>query len=167
MCCLVTPRTSILLVRLRSPLRILTADFGVFKSCARNSMSASLARPSTAGACRRILMAPPISPATSSLEARGCTRTAKTRPPPPFSVISIKRRCKKAIPQLCETCLNWSGRWESNPRPKLGKLLYCHCTTPALLTGLSIIQPRECPCSAEISGWLVANYFSLDGATRR
>ncbi len=25
----------------------------------------------------------------------------------------------------------WSGRWESNPRPKLGKLLYCHCTTPA------------------------------------
>src|SRR5674476_414143 len=26
----------------------------------------------------------------------------------------------------------WSGRWESNPRPKLGKLLYCHCTTPAL-----------------------------------
>src|SRR5882724_2623414 len=26
---------------------------------------------------------------------------------------------------------SWSGRWESNPRPKLGKLLYCHCTTPA------------------------------------
>ena len=25
----------------------------------------------------------------------------------------------------------WGGRWESNPRPKLGKLLYCHCTTPA------------------------------------
>src|ERR1700687_505589 len=25
----------------------------------------------------------------------------------------------------------WSGRRESNPRPKLGKLLYCHCTTPA------------------------------------
>src|SRR5438477_4743492 len=28
----------------------------------------------------------------------------------------------------------WSGRWESNPRPKLGKLLYCHCTTPAFLS---------------------------------
>ena len=27
----------------------------------------------------------------------------------------------------------WSGRWESNQRPKLGKLLYCHCTTPALI----------------------------------
>src|SRR5215813_9184818 len=25
----------------------------------------------------------------------------------------------------------WSGRRESNPCPKLGKLLYCHCTTPA------------------------------------
>ena len=34
----------------------------------------------------------------------------------------------------------WSGRWESNPRPKLGKLLYCHCTTPALLSGSLIIH---------------------------
>src|SRR5882672_12391499 len=31
----------------------------------------------------------------------------------------------------------WSGRWESNPRPKLGKLLYCHCTTPALVIKLA------------------------------
>src|SRR5713101_2892466 len=30
----------------------------------------------------------------------------------------------------------WSGRWESNPRPKLGKLLYCHCTTPALFLSI-------------------------------
>src|SRR6266705_1044319 len=30
----------------------------------------------------------------------------------------------------------WSGRWESNPRPKLGKLLYCHCTTHALMIKL-------------------------------
>jgi len=35
---------------------------------------------------------------------------------------------------------NWSGRWESNPRPKLGKLLYCHCTTPAHLSSWLIIQ---------------------------
>jgi hypothetical protein len=34
----------------------------------------------------------------------------------------------------------WSGRWESNPRPKLGKLLYCHCTTPALLSFFLIIH---------------------------
>ena len=27
----------------------------------------------------------------------------------------------------------WSGRWESKQRPKLGKLPYCHCTTPALI----------------------------------
>ena len=32
--------------------------------------------------------------------------------------------------KLSHRCF-WSGRWESNPRPKLGKLLYCHCTTPA------------------------------------
>src|SRR6266852_2174751 len=38
----------------------------------------------------------------------------------------------------------WSGRWESNPRPKLGKLLYCHCTTPALLLSiLSTLAARE------------------------
>src|SRR5690242_10629998 len=35
----------------------------------------------------------------------------------------------------------WSGRWESNPRPKLGKLLYCHCTTPARF-GTSSLYPR-------------------------
>ena len=34
-----------------------------------------------------------------------------------------------------------SGRWESNPRPKLGKLLYCHCTTPALR--LTLPNPPE------------------------
>src|SRR5215467_6701222 len=34
----------------------------------------------------------------------------------------------------------WSGRWESNPRPKLGKLLYCHCTTPAHASSLLIIH---------------------------
>src|SRR6266702_1926382 len=26
---------------------------------------------------------------------------------------------------------NFQAERESNPRPKLGKLLYCHCTTPA------------------------------------
>jgi hypothetical protein len=37
----------------------------------------------------------------------------------------------------------WSGRWESNPRPKLGKLLYCHCTTPAhLQTSKSHSHPQ-------------------------
>ena len=37
---------------------------------------------------------------------------------------------------------NWSGRWESNPRPKLGKLLYCHCTTPARFFSVLIIHNR-------------------------
>src|ERR1700676_2759022 len=37
---------------------------------------------------------------------------------------------------------SWSGRWESNPRPKLGKLLYCHCTTPALLSSVVIIHNK-------------------------
>src|SRR6267143_3230510 len=55
------------------------------------------------------------------------------------------------LAQKCNLCLRydlspmspgrtfriWSGRWESNPRPKLGKLLYCHCTTPALMIKLA------------------------------
>src|SRR5208283_4179182 len=44
----------------------------------------------------------------------------------------------------------WSGRWESNPRPKLGKLLYCHCTTPALLILiLAKMAAREQPLHGE------------------
>src|SRR5258708_14574506 len=68
-------------VRLLSPLRILTADLGVFKSCARNSTRDSFALSSTAGACNRTFNAPPISPAISSLLARGCTLTRKRRVP--------------------------------------------------------------------------------------
>src|SRR5260370_33062426 len=67
--------------RLLSPLRILTADLGVFKSCARNSTSASFARSSTAGARSRNFRAPAISPAISSLLARGCTLTRKKSVP--------------------------------------------------------------------------------------
>src|SRR5258708_3447971 len=54
-CCRVTPRISMRFVRLLSPLRILTADLGVFKSCARHSTSASFALSSTAGARGRTL----------------------------------------------------------------------------------------------------------------
>src|SRR6266581_4456211 len=42
----------------------------------------------------------------------------------------------------------WSGRWESNPRPKLGKLLYCHCTTPARF-GTSSLYPRT-SCTVQL-----------------
>src|ERR1700675_1781861 len=46
--------------------------------------------------------------------------------------------------RLLHKCFRiWSGRWESNPRPKLGKLLYCHCTTPALLELSKYIQRGE------------------------
>ena len=38
---------------------------------------------------------------------------------------------------------SWSGRWESNPRPKLGKLLYFHCTTPARFFSSSIIYSQS------------------------
>src|SRR6059058_5831496 len=89
-CCRVTPRISMRFVRLLSPLRILTAVLGVFKSCARNSASASFARPSTAGACSRTFRAPPISPAISSLLARGCTLKRKVTAPSRSWISSIR-----------------------------------------------------------------------------
>src|ERR1700740_1560370 len=46
----------------------------------------------------------------------------------------------------------WSGRWESNPRPKLGKLLYCHCTTPARLSAFRLYITER---------WLVLKVRSL------
>ena len=51
--------------------------------------------------------------------------------PKPDILPVIFRSCSQPR-QLPQQAL-WSGRWESNPRPKLGKLLYCHCTTPALI----------------------------------
>jgi hypothetical protein len=48
----------------------------------------------------------------------------------------------------------WSGRWESNPRPKLGKLLYCHCTTPA----------RFSDCTCEL--WLGPGFRLIHGIKR-
>jgi hypothetical protein len=37
--------------------------------------------------------------------------------------------------------MKWSGRWESNPRLKLGKLGYYHYTTPAI--GLILVVLRK------------------------
>jgi len=79
--CSCMPRISMRLLRLRSPSRILTADFGVFKSSARYSHSAVFARSSRAGACSRTLSAPSITPAISSRLARGWTRTWKMTAP--------------------------------------------------------------------------------------
>src|SRR6266403_672198 len=97
-CCRVTPWISMRFVRLLSPLRILTADLGLFKSCARNSTSASFARSSTAGARSRTFNAPPISPAISSLLARGCTLVENVTAPSRSWTSSIRLL---ATPYLC------------------------------------------------------------------
>ena len=59
----------------------------------------------------------------------------------------------------------WSGRWESNPRPKLGKLLHCHCTTPALPskyeTFLPLTQPPQDWPWVTISHFGSQNYILL------
>src|SRR5471032_1928541 len=37
----------------------------------------------------------------------------------------------------------WSGRWESNPRRKLGKLGYYHYTTPAQVANSSRVSSKQ------------------------
>src|SRR5580698_1170891 len=53
----------------------------------------------------------------------------------------------------------WSGRWESNPRPKLGKLLYCHCTTPALTPLYPRIGWRESGVNAALPAGILLTRF--------
>src|SRR5450759_5941877 len=53
----------------------------------------------------------------------------------------------------------WSGRWESNPRLKLGKLGYYHYTTPALrpiLFGLSGVGKSVNQANEVLRRWAMA-----------
>ncbi len=74
------PATRITFRLLFSPDAILTDDRGTSKNFARNSMQASLARPSTGGAVSPTFSASPSSPTMPFLFARGCTFTAKLTP---------------------------------------------------------------------------------------
>lgn len=63
------------------PDRISTALRATPKTSARVRMSSSLAAPSTGGAAILTLSAPSCSPTTLLFDARGTTRTLKTKPP--------------------------------------------------------------------------------------
>jgi hypothetical protein len=63
--------TRITLLRLVRPDAIVTEEHGTFKRLAKNSMQASLARPSTGGAVRAILRAFPTSPVIAFFRALG------------------------------------------------------------------------------------------------
>ena len=65
------------LFRLVSPDAMVTEERGTSKRFAKNSMQASLARPSTGGAVKASFSASPIVPVMAFFLARGCTLTAK------------------------------------------------------------------------------------------
>src|SRR5579864_8308299 len=69
-----------ILLRLVWPDAMVTEDRGTFKSFAKNSMQASLARPSTGGVVSDSLSASPSSPVMAFFFARGWTLTAKAEP---------------------------------------------------------------------------------------
>src|SRR5439155_21791901 len=75
-----SPTTRITFLRLLWPDAMVTEERGSFKSLARNSTQASLARPSIGGAVSESLSASPTSPVMAFLLARGCTLTAKVAP---------------------------------------------------------------------------------------
>jgi hypothetical protein len=68
------------LFRLVSPDAMVTEERGTSKRFAKNSMQASLARPSTGGAVKASFSASPIVPVMAFFLARGCTFTAKATP---------------------------------------------------------------------------------------
>jgi hypothetical protein len=68
----------------------------------------------------------------------GSTRVARTAlrvKPRPMLANLCQRTARHAVcaelPGIGKVAGKWSGRWESNPRLKLGKLGYYHYTTPA------------------------------------
>src|SRR5690242_13454622 len=74
------PRTRMTLLRPVWPDAMVTEDRGTFKSFARNSMQASLARPSMGGVVSESFNASPTSPVMAFFLARGWTLTAKVEP---------------------------------------------------------------------------------------
>src|SRR5580704_17740822 len=74
------PATRMTLFRLVSPDAMVTEERGTSKSFAKNSMQASLARPSTGGAIKASFSASPTTPVMAFFLARGWTFTAKDTP---------------------------------------------------------------------------------------
>src|SRR5216684_1176172 len=76
----VRPSTRIIFLRLLSPDAMVTEARGTFKRFAKNSMQASLARPSLGGAVKETLRASPTSPVIAFFFARGWSLMAKLTP---------------------------------------------------------------------------------------
>jgi len=79
-CSAETPKTRMILFRLFWPAAILIEDRGTFKTFAKNSIQASFARPSKAGAVSDTFSTSPTSPVMPFFFARGWTLTAKLAP---------------------------------------------------------------------------------------
>src|SRR5579859_3356820 len=89
--------------RLVAPLAMVTEERGTFKSFAKNSMQASLARPSTGGALSASLSASPSSPVTASCLERGWTFTAKVMPALFSRMVNIL--ISHAYSLVCDVCV--------------------------------------------------------------
>src|SRR6185503_18858389 len=91
------PAKSSTLSRVFAPCVTETAEGGSPRWRARKRTRAALAWPSTGGAVRRTTRAPPRSPASSSRDARGDTRTRRVAPPATsrISIIGVSARCER------------------------------------------------------------------------
>src|ERR1700674_409331 len=85
------PATLITFVRLLAPDAMVTEERGTFKSFARKSVQASLARPPTGGAVNESLSASPTSPVIAFFLARGWTLIVKVTPDSLSWIGSIER----------------------------------------------------------------------------
>src|SRR5579884_3756729 len=141
------PDTRITLRRPLSPAAMVMEERGTFKNFAKNSIHASLARPSTGGAVSDSLSASPTPPVIASFFARGCTFTAKLTPAadsvmgikfcnPEQSAIELarERESKAPAPLNLDTqrvfLLRIPFSWDL-------RLSYSHSPMPALVTPAS------------------------------
>src|ERR1700683_3012969 len=102
------------------------------------------------GVTRRSRQARELFQTSSARQKKHRLQIRYARAPNFWAQLGRKTRLQRAQIERCRVSKDsringdfakcWSGRWESNPRPKLGKLLYCHCTTPAQLLSETIIS---------------------------
>ena len=86
------PATRITFLRLLSPDAMVTEERGTFKRFARNSTQAAFALPSTGGAVKDSLSAPPSSPVMAFFRARGWSLIAKVTPAGPSVIENMQNR---------------------------------------------------------------------------
>jgi len=137
------PNTRITFLRLRSPDAMVTEDGATFKKLAKNSMQASLARPSTGGAVKDSLSASPRSPVMAFVFARGWTLTTK----------EAERRTKNKFFSLVSVFLCVLCGQDLVLSPKMAVPMRTQLDPSSMATSKSCDMPIESTCMLRLGSF--------------